>query len=118
MKQLLLLSYFLILVAALPSATPKPGCETKSPGFPPWSGGPSSILKRGVRDPWHYYVDFEIGYPPQNVSLVLDTGSSDIWISGPEVCHNCTFETCRKPTQSAVLFPANSRRQCFYLRLK
>ncbi|QLQ82375.1 hypothetical protein HG537_0H01370 [Torulaspora globosa] len=31
-----------------------------------------------------YSVELEIGTPSQNVTVLLDTGSSDLWVSGPE----------------------------------
>lgn len=29
-----------------------------------------------------YSVDLEVGTPPQNVTVLVDTGSSDLWIMG------------------------------------
>lgn len=97
----------LAFVTALPSAGPQ-HCAERTTGSPFWNGGPSSALRRiysGDND--YYYVDFEIGFPPQSVSLLLDTGSSDIWISGPELCHNCTFKTCEIAIQCVSLLPTN-----------
>lgn len=88
--------FLVVLVTALPSVTLKHDGGRLSDAT--WEGGPSSVLRRVyVGDEDYYYLDFEIGYPPQSVSLLLDTGSSDIWISGPEICHNCT--TCEILTQ-------------------
>ena len=49
-----------------------------------------------------YYVDFVIGNPPQPVSLTLDTGSSDIWVPAPQVCKNCTYETCKSALSHSI----------------
>lgn len=33
-----------------------------------------------------YYVNATVGTPGQEISLVLDTGSSDVWMFGPGAC--------------------------------
>jgi hypothetical protein len=110
MKQWFFVSCLLVFVTALLSTRPKHGGEPSTPDFPLWTGGPSSNLRRSE---WYCYLDFEIGYPLQSVSLLLDTGSSDIWISGPEVCHNCTFKTCENLPNCAFLFPTNGPQTTF-----
>ena len=37
-----------------------------------------------------YYVNASIGTPPQEISLLVDTGSSDIWMFGPRSCNSST----------------------------
>jgi len=37
-----------------------------------------------------YYVNASVGTPPQGISLLIDTGSSDIWMFGPRSCHSST----------------------------
>lgn len=37
-----------------------------------------------------YYVNATVGTPGQDVQLQLDTGSSDIWMFGPNSCENST----------------------------
>ncbi|OAP57074.1 hypothetical protein AYL99_09187 [Fonsecaea erecta] len=52
----------------------------------------------------HYTIDVNIGTPPQALSLVLDTGSSDIWAYSPQVetqCPNCT-STYYDPSESST----------------
>ncbi|WXC58992.1 hypothetical protein SNK03_004883 [Fusarium graminearum] len=37
-----------------------------------------------------YYAEFQIGTPPQNISFLLDTGSSDTWVNSnnTDLCHS------------------------------
>ncbi|CAG7560794.1 unnamed protein product [Fusarium equiseti] len=37
-----------------------------------------------------YYAEFSIGTPPQNISFLLDTGSSDTWVNSKDtdLCHS------------------------------
>lgn len=104
MKKSLFIYYLFVCVTAgtaLPQLGLKYGGGPSTTDFSLWTGGPSSMLRRSE---WYYYVDLEIGYPRQNVSLLLDTGSSDIWISAPELCHNCTFNTYNvSASESGVL---------------
>jgi hypothetical protein len=44
-----------------------------------------------------YYIEVTVGTPPQRLSLVLDTGSSDIWAYSPASrasCPDCTNIYC------------------------
>ncbi|KIW27138.1 uncharacterized protein PV07_06905 [Cladophialophora immunda] len=52
----------------------------------------------------HYTIDVNVGTPPQALSLVLDTGSSDIWAYSPDAkssCPKCT-STYYDPTKSST----------------
>jgi hypothetical protein len=37
-----------------------------------------------------YYVNASVGTPPQLVQLQIDTGSSDVWMFGPNSCDTTT----------------------------
>jgi hypothetical protein len=37
-----------------------------------------------------YYVNASVGTPPQSVALQIDTGSSDVWMFGPQSCDPTT----------------------------
>jgi hypothetical protein len=39
-----------------------------------------------------YYVNATVGTPPQEVQLQIDTGSSDVWMFGPDSCDISTSE--------------------------
>lgn len=51
-----------------------------------------------------YFLNVEVGTPPQNITLQLDTGSSDVWVpaSSAAICTEvsqrnpgCTFGSCQ-----------------------
>lgn len=48
-----------------------------------------------------YYAAVEVGTPPQKISLVVDTGSSDVWVVAAEasICtessNACALGTCK-----------------------
>ena len=37
-----------------------------------------------------YYVNASVGTPPQLVQLQIDTGSSDVWMFGPDACSDAS----------------------------
>ncbi|KAH9888649.1 aspartic peptidase domain-containing protein [Xylariomycetidae sp. FL2044] len=41
-----------------------------------------------------YYTEVSLGTPPQNVTLILDTGSSDIWVlaTNATLCHSASLQ--------------------------
>jgi len=51
----------------------------------------------GISNEWlhgepYYYVQVGVGTPAQSLSLLVDTGSSDTWLYGPNFCgssHGC-----------------------------
>jgi predicted aspartyl protease len=44
-----------------------------------------------------YYSEFAVGTPPQNISFLLDTGSSDTWVNSVEA------NLCNSQTQQAAM---------------
>lgn len=42
----------------------------------------------------YYYVTVEIGTPAQSIDLLVDTGSSDLWVYGPQYC-GTGYECCK-----------------------
>ncbi|CAG9995081.1 unnamed protein product [Clonostachys byssicola] len=56
-----------------------------------------------------YYSEFSIGTPPQKVSFLLDTGSSDTWVNSVEadVCTNKQLQASIGPCH-ATFNPSNS----------
>lgn len=56
------------------------------------SNDPVATLNNNVQ---HYSIDVTVGSPPQAISVILDTGSSDIWFYAPGACVNCTDTFCK-----------------------
>jgi len=61
-----------------------------------------------------YFATCRLGTPAQNLTLQLDTGSSDIWVpdSGAKACSNtqtggCSLGSCMT-AQSSIPFPART----------
>ena len=60
-----------------------------------------------------YYAEFSIGTPPQNISFLLDTGSSDTWVNSKDtdLCHSKEAQqtngycmtTCKSSSYSKLL---------------
>ncbi|KAG8792931.1 hypothetical protein FRC12_004447 [Ceratobasidium sp. 428] len=53
-----------------------------------------------------YYATIEVGTPPQPYGVILDTGSSDLWLQSPE-CAPCTG-TRFDPTSSSSLHDSST----------
>lgn len=57
-----------------------------------------------------YYSEFEVGTPPQKISFLLDTGSSDTWVNSVDA------DLCKsKKLQKAMGF---CQSQCRYMNVK
>lgn len=63
-----------------------------------------------------YFINVEVGTPSQNITLQLDTGSSDVWVpaSTAAICTDvsqqnpgCTFGSCKTKSlnRTALCFP-------------
>jgi hypothetical protein len=46
--------------------------------------------------PGYYTVNVEIGTPAQSIDIIVDTGSSDLWVYGPAYCGTSGLECCRR----------------------
>lgn len=89
-----------VLLAALASATASAAApkvvqmqtyrrESRSASLAKRSA-PSSVQIGNVPTVGLYYVNASVGTPPQVVQLQIDTGSSDVWMFGPNSCNSST----------------------------
>ena len=70
---------------------------------------------------WYYTVNASIGTPPQNVSFLLDTGSSDTWMPTPDACHGsilCDNITCKPVVSDSHNVFASRRLACLCILLQ
>jgi hypothetical protein len=51
-----------------------------------------------------YYVNATVGTPPQDVELQIDTGSSDVWVFGPNSCDPSSFPCVGGVCESKYVF--------------
>jgi hypothetical protein len=51
-----------------------------------------------------YFVNASVGTPPQIVQLQVDTGSSDVWMFGPESCNPSTSPCLGGDCESKYVF--------------
>lgn len=108
---LLALSSLVIVVNSLPYASQRSSSSYVALPFSRRQSTQGSGLRRRAFtsplaneiDLHEYYIEVEIGTPPQTIDLVLDTGSSEIWAYDPEACSNCTAQYCEEALQSIRL---------------
>ena len=55
-----------------------------------------------------YGVNVKVGNPPQPVTLLLDTGSSDTWMFGPKSCDTTTSPCVGGDCEYRSFYPGNS----------
>jgi Eukaryotic aspartyl protease len=61
----------------------------------------------GITNEWlhgepYYYVQVGVGTPAQPLSLLVDTGSSDTWLYGPNYCGS--YQCCKLAELSFLCF--------------
>ncbi|CAD7970772.1 unnamed protein product [Amoebophrya sp. A120] len=67
------------------------------------------------QDNMMFYGDIEIGTPPQNFTVVFDTGSNDLWVPGklcPDAC--CKNHKAFAPWKSKTFRTTGTRHDLFY----
>ncbi|KAG0146584.1 hypothetical protein CROQUDRAFT_44259 [Cronartium quercuum f. sp. fusiforme G11] len=65
-----------------------------------------------------YFITIEVGTPPQNFNVIMDSGSSDFWLAGPKCTNSNTGEnTCGHKsltTESSSFKPTSTPFQVSY----
>ncbi|KAI8445148.1 aspartic peptidase A1 [Phakopsora pachyrhizi] len=61
-----------------------------------------------------YFAEINVGTPPQKFKVIMDSGSSDFWLSAPQCTNSVTGEkTCNHPSLSANSSSMKSSNQPF-----
>jgi len=75
--------------------------ETHPPGYKEWRRGSSSLpLPGGYLTIGAYYTTVNLGTPPQNYTVLYDTGSSNLAVPGAK-CNSCGSGKAYDPTASS-----------------
>jgi len=79
--------------------------ETHPPGYKEWRRGSASVpLPGGYLTLGAYYTTVSLGTPPQNYTVLYDTGSSNLAIPGVK-CNSCGSGTAFDITKSRSAKP-------------
>jgi hypothetical protein len=64
--------------------------------------------------PLQYFIDLEIGQPPQTVRALVDTGSFDLWVadSTSAICQGQTCPNLRS-SQTITVYPNTTYERSF-----
>lgn len=94
-----------LLAAAAHAAAPERVVQwdiarRQAPPVPLYRRGAGTLSGGLQNDLARYYVDVEVGTPPQKLQLQLDTGSSDVWVlaSSASICaksNSCSEGSCK-----------------------
>jgi hypothetical protein len=91
---------------AIPTSMPDRGSEISRTIRMPIARKARNLSRRNMiqaglsNGGFNYFIETEIGTPPQTVSLKIDTGSSDTWAYTPTACSavNCQGGSCKSTT--------------------
>lgn len=91
-----------MLALGVTKQAPRSGVSAQRQRRHHWQRDDSHVATTQLEDAgYRYFVDVDIGTPPQTIALTIDTGSSAMWTITKQsgVCKNSTFK-CYTPCES------------------